>query len=211
MNKLLARDCFSVSKRMRKWTKRLILLGIGAIIITSYLVNKTTHDEDLARLNKEISTLRTLNTKQLQYIDKLNGVLKDQNKIMEQMNKQLENIKERQKRSDEIISRGKEMRATAYDLSVASCGKRKGDPYYGITATGTRATEKRTVAVDPSIIPLGSQLFIVFPSGHKHLNGVYIAEDTGSAIRGNKIDIFLRNSDEAWDFGIKTVKVYMIR
>lgn len=49
-------------------------------------------------------------------------------------------------------------------------GKKPGDRGYGITATGTVATEGRTVAVDPDVIPIGSEVFI---------NGViYIAEDT---------------------------------
>lgn len=61
----------------------------------------------------------------------------------------------------------------------------------GITATGTLATEGRTVAVDPDVIPLGSEVLI---------NGViYIAEDTG--VRGQTIDLFINNHSQAVAMG----------
>lgn len=58
------------------------------------------------------------------------------------------------------------------------------DSYGSATSTGVTAQEGRTVAVDPEIIPYGSEILI---DGH-----VYVAEDTGSALVGNKIiDIFV--------------------
>lgn len=61
----------------------------------------------------------------------------------------------------------------------------------GITATGTMATEGRTVAVDPDVIPLGSEVMI---------NGViYIAEDTG--VHGQTIDMFINNHAQAAAMG----------
>lgn len=51
------------------------------------------------------------------------------------------------------------------------------------TSTGAYATEGRTIAVDPNIIPYGSEVLI---DGH-----VYIAEDCGGAVKGNVIDIFV--------------------
>lgn len=55
------------------------------------------------------------------------------------------------------------------------------------TATGTRVTVNRTVAVDPKVIPLGSWIEINIPGdGWKR----YHAEDTGSAVKGNIIDIY---------------------
>ena len=67
----------------------------------------------------------------------------------------------------------------------------------GITATGTLATEGRTVAVDPDVIPLGSEVLI---------NGVvYIAEDTG--VHGNTIDLFINNHAQAAAMGTYTTSV----
>lgn len=100
-------------------------------------------------------------------------------------------------------------RATAYDLSYESCGKWKGHPQYGMTATGKRATYKRTIATDPKVIPMGSKVKITFPEKWSYLNGVFIAEDTGGAVRGNTIDVFLGdNAKKAVDsFGVQKIIV----
>ena len=71
------------------------------------------------------------------------------------------------------------------------CGKHEGDPAYGITATGTRVTEGRTVAVDPEVIPLGSEVLI---NGHS-----YRAEDTG--VHGDAIDIYVPDHEQAVQMG----------
>jgi 3D (Asp-Asp-Asp) domain-containing protein len=73
---------------------------------------------------------------------------------------------------------------THYCKCTRCCGKND-----GITATGTQATAGRTIAVDPKVIPLGTEVIIDGQS--------YIAEDTGGAIKGNKIDIFCESHEEA--------------
>lgn len=70
----------------------------------------------------------------------------------------------------------------------------------GITATGTQATEGRTIAVDPEVIPYGTMVVI---DGH-----TYIAEDCGGAIKGNRIDIFMDSHEEALQAGVRTVEVF---
>ena len=70
----------------------------------------------------------------------------------------------------------------------------------GSTATGT-PTSTDEIAVDPSVIPLG----------HLHVwidgIGARIAEDTGGAIRGNRIDIWEPSYDECVQFGAQYVQV----
>lgn len=66
-------------------------------------------------------------------------------------------------------------------------GKSPSDKGYGLTATGTIATPNRTIAVDPSVIPLGSEVLIG--------DTTYIAEDTG--VKGKCIDVFVDSHDEA--------------
>lgn len=105
--------------------------------------------------------------------------------------------------SDELV-----MRATAYDLSYESTGKYPGDPYYGITASGTKA-HPGTVAVDPRVIPLGTKLYIASTDGSPDY-GFATAEDTGGAIKGNKIDLFMQDSVACNRFGIRPVKVYIL-
>lgn len=76
-----------------------------------------------------------------------------------------------------------------------------------ITATGTvpvRDSEGiSTIAVDPSIIPLGSLLYV---DGY----GYAIAADTGGAIQGNIIDLYLNSYDECMNWGRQNVSVYLI-
>lgn len=100
------------------------------------------------------------------------------------------------------------MTATAYDLSFKSTGKKPGDRYYGITASGTKA-RPGVVAVDPKVIPLGTKLYIQSLDGTKDY-GFAIAEDTGGAIKGNKIDLFFNTSKEVYNFGRRKVKVYIL-
>lgn len=110
------------------------------------------------------------------------------------------------------------MKATAYDLSAASCGKLPGEPGYGITKSGSRAQTGRTVAVDPEVIPIGSRLRITFPKEYSHLDGEYIAEDTGRLIKGNSVDIFFGEDTKghtdvnqaAMEFGVRYVDVKIL-
>jgi 3D (Asp-Asp-Asp) domain-containing protein len=70
------------------------------------------------------------------------------------------------------------------------------------TAIGLLA-QRGVVAVDPSVISLGSRLFI---EGY----GYAIAGDTGGAIQGMRIDLCFNDYDEAIHFGRQTVKVYIV-
>lgn len=72
------------------------------------------------------------------------------------------------------------------------------------TASGTRVQEGRTIAVDPDVIPLGWWIYIEGV-------GFRRAEDTGGAIKGNKIDVYYDSLEQAIHFGRKKGKtVYVI-
>lgn len=71
------------------------------------------------------------------------------------------------------------------------------------TATGTKPTPGRTVAVDPSVIPYFSNVII---NGH-----TYIAEDTGGSIKGNRVDIVFATHQEALDFGVQYAVVDWVK
>ena len=60
-----------------------------------------------------------------------------------------------------------------------------------------------TVSVDPNVIPLGTYLYI---EGY----GYAVAADTGSAIKGNELDVYFDSSSECYDWGRKTVKVTVL-
>ncbi len=100
------------------------------------------------------------------------------------------------------------MNATAYDLSYASTGKRPGDRGYGITRSGTRA-RPGVVAVDPRVIPLGTKLYIE-SLGSWPDYGIASAEDTGGAVKGNIVDLFMESPTDVSRFGRRKVKVYIL-
>lgn len=85
---------------------------------------------------------------------------------------------------------------TAYTAGPHSTGKWPGDPGYDLTSTGVHAVQGVTVAVDPSVIPYGTKLYI--PG-----IGFRIAQDTGGAIVGDHIDVFYSDEQTAIDFGAK--------
>lgn len=102
------------------------------------------------------------------------------------------------------IDRIMEFQLTAYTAGPESTGKYPGHPLYGITSTGTRATEGRTIAVDPRVIPYGSKVYIEGV-------GIRIAEDTGGAIKNNRIDVYMDDLREAINFGVKkNIRVYIL-
>lgn len=100
------------------------------------------------------------------------------------------------------------MRATAYTADYESTGKNPGDPGFGITATGTVARRSHsgysTIAVDPRVIPLGTKVYV---EGY----GYAIAEDTGGAIKGNRIDVFLPSNSDAYTWGVRWVNLYILK
>lgn len=91
--------------------------------------------------------------------------------------------------------------ATAYFPCVKCCGKWALNRPNGIvyTASGKIAKANHTIAVDTKVIPFGTKVLI---NGKK-----YVAEDTGSAIKGNKIDIYFDSHEEALEYGKKILEI----
>ena len=87
---------------------------------------------------------------------------------------------------------------TAYCNCEECCGKWA----YGPTASGVMPEQGITVAVDPDVIPLGSQVRI---EGDPH---IYIAQDTGSAIKGNHIDLYFDSHADAQEWGLQNKTIY---
>lgn len=92
---------------------------------------------------------------------------------------------------------------TAYCPCTRCCGKDD-----GITVTGTLAAEGRTIAVDPRVIPYGSRVLLIFPNGTQH---TYIAEDCGSGVTGNRVDVFFSDHETARVFGVQSAMAYLTK
>ena len=89
--------------------------------------------------------------------------------------------------------------ASAYTASCKGCS--------GITSTGINLKKNpglKVIAVDPSVIKIGTKVYV---EGY----GYAIAGDTGGAIRGNKIDVFIPNKSDALKWGRKTVKIKILK
>lgn len=74
----------------------------------------------------------------------------------------------------------------------------------GITASGAKVQEGRTIAADWSVLPVGTVI---------ELEGLgqRIVQDRGGSIKGNKLDLFVNNHQDAINFGIQYLKVYIVK
>ncbi|BCB03769.1 3D domain-containing protein [Bacillus sp. KH172YL63] len=100
--------------------------------------------------------------------------------------------------SDKEVVKEVNVTATAYTAHCEGC--------IGITKTGVDLLENpdaRVIAVDPAVIPLGSKVYI---EGY----GYARAEDTGGAIKGKRIDIYMEKEKDALQYGVRDVSVQII-
>lgn len=99
--------------------------------------------------------------------------------------------------------------ATGYTAGYESTGKTSKHPQYGITYSGVKVRRDKnavsTIAADPRVLPLGSILYI---PGY----GYAVVADTGSAIKGRKIDLYFATTKQVYkEWGKKTVVVQLIK
>lgn len=112
------------------------------------------------------------------------------NKALERFKKKLEGA---------VFPTGKfVINASAYTAAADECGKSD-----GITASGLKVKEKRTIACPPQF-PFGTKIKI---DGY----GTYVCEDRGGAIKGNKIDIYMKTKKQAFEFGRRNLLAEVVR
>lgn len=90
----------------------------------------------------------------------------------------------------------KKKKAKKYKITAYCPCEECSEEYKNNTSTGVKAKEGRTVAVDPSVIPYGTNL---------HIKGVgdFIAEDCGGDVKGKHIDIYFESHQKTVEFGVK--------
>lgn len=161
-------------------------------------IYNTTVDE-LQRVNQLHSTLIIIGqTLKLPNGDVSNKIQVASTNPVKQVNQQ----KKEEPASSSVASSPNEqptktlqMEATAYTAYCEGCS--------GITKTGINLRKNpnlKVIAVDPNVIPLGSKVYV---EGY----GEAIAGDIGGAIKGNKIDVFIPTTAEAYSWGRRTVTV----
>jgi 3D (Asp-Asp-Asp) domain-containing protein len=100
-----------------------------------------------------------------------------------------------------------EVTATGYTAGYESTGKQPSHPQYGITYSGVKVRRAlySTIAADIRVFPIGTILYI--PD-----YGYGVVADTGSAIKGRKIDLYFETVEQVYEqWGKKNVKVQVIR
>lgn len=174
-------------------------------------VMETLEKEEAEKLAKEQAEKEVKEKEQKEKVAKEKEVKED----LDEKDKKISQLEKKIKVSSQSPSRSSTSRSqptkdtgstnlgTFSSTAYCSCTKCCGPNAKGITASGTKVKAGRTIAVDPKIIPLGSKVLV---------NGKqYIAEDTGSAIKGKIVDIYFDNHNTALDWGRKNVDVQVIR
>lgn len=101
--------------------------------------------------------------------------------------------------------------ATAYTADINPATGKPDDPWLGMTASGKKAVAGLTIAADPKVLPMNTRVYVegIDAQGKKY-SGIYVVMDTGSAIKGNKIDIFMSTYEQTRNFGRRKMKVYLL-
>jgi 3D (Asp-Asp-Asp) domain-containing protein len=194
---------------MKKSLKKTLLCTALSVIPVAYSYHMY-HD-----LNEQLKRLENQNKQQQKLIKQLQQDVNTNSKNIKESEDRLrqrfdEEVREIEKRIEQIREKYKnnyvysfEGVVTAYTAGYESTQKRKGHPLYGVTASGTKAKQGRTIAMDKSF-PFGTLVKI------EGFNEVFRVEDRGSKIKGNRIDLYFENVEDAVKFGKQKRKIYII-
>ena len=171
---------------------------IGAVVIL-FLTTVCLFDE-LHRVNVKLETLLEAHNETRSILDEIRAEI-DEKDVSQANIPAKEKVEENPLKIENTSEAEKaylgEFRITHYCHCAKCNGKWANQP----TASGVMPEVGRTIAVDPTVVPLGSVV---------EINGKeYVAEDTGSAIKGNRIDIFVESHELALDLGRYYADVYM--
>ena len=160
--------------------------------LRKYVKNKKVIATVISLLVVFITTIKTYANENKE-IENNNSI-----KIEKSINQKEIGIKRRLIEMDNKNIKGRQMKvkASAYTGSPAEGGD--------MTYLGTKCREGYTIAVDPKVIPLGTKVYI------PQFGKVFVAEDTGSAIKGNKIDIFMNSYAKAMEWGIRYIDIIIL-
>lgn len=211
----------SINKLMAAATALVLIVAMiaGCFMLYSYNTKKsidTVRKSLTTTLNElEIVENKLLGTQERlqEEVYKSSGLeksLSDANKTIEEINVELDRVNSELESANITIE---DLKSNEY--SLVYIGNFKLTQYCceeyehicgtgnGITATGTKVTAGRTIAVDPSVIPYGTRVYI---EGF----GWRVAEDCGGAVDGKHIDIAAPTHNEALSIGTRSGGVWML-
>ncbi|MFC4404821.1 3D domain-containing protein [Gracilibacillus xinjiangensis] len=189
--------------------KCLFILLFGLALLSSYslIANISTTDVFASLESSETEPIEFNQAKTKAMIDKKRYVRK-QSKATKYISSEQVNAPATLEETIDLTQYEKmKVVATGYTAGVESTGKSPGHPAYGITYSGVKVKRDiySTIAADTSIFPIGTILFI--PD-----YGYGVVADTGSAIKGHKIDLYYPTVSEVFEkWGKKEVDVYVVK
>ena len=195
-----------VKKSKKNWLRKFIaveyVVVFNLMLISScgYQINSAieNYQSNINQLKQETTTLMNLRYNQVKDEIKVNQTsytaLEEKHVINDSQASQTQN-----KVEDKKVYLGK-FKITHYCACKKCCGANA----QGITASGKRVEEGKTIAVDTKVIKMGSKVLI---DGY----GEYEAQDTGSAIKGNIIDVYVADHNQALKMGVVYKDVYLVK
>ncbi|PFC65556.1 enterotoxin [Bacillus cereus] len=165
-------------------------------------VEKTTTVQDTAKASETVKVQEVIKTKEAPKTSEANQATENARKVAEQKEKQP--VAKETEKNTQSSSREFQVVATAYTADPLENGYKAGDQVKSALGHNLTANPNmKLIAVDPSVIPLGSKVWV---EGY----GVAIAGDTGGAIKGNKIDVLMPDKGTSSSWGRKTVTVKVL-
>ena len=142
----------------------------------------------------------------------LQNEINQKNQEIISLNDKISTQEQQQCACSNVLNAAMDGKHTIAYVGQFACTNYCGEPYphicndglnFGYTFSGAKAESNKTISVDPTVIPLGSTVYI-------EGLGIRVAQDTGGAIKGNRIDIYYDTHQEAIDAGNSTRNVWII-
>jgi 3D (Asp-Asp-Asp) domain-containing protein/DNA-binding transcriptional MerR regulator len=194
----------------------LVAAGFGGTTVSvhnQYQEAKQQHQE----VQKEMQTKNEALQKKVQELEKqteqMQSSIQQKDAELQQTKQQLQDAENKMEESgtalssrsnDAVAVRTLQVKATAYSADPDENGGTINGKV--LTKTGFSLTDNpnaKVIAVDPDVIPIGSTVWV---EGY----GYAKALDTGSAIQGNRIDVFINDKEKMHDWGVRTVQVKIL-
>lgn len=212
---------------MKQSTARNLMIAGSLLVISTILITYSDMNRERQKLKQELESERKISVeltnsynklneeydKQIKFINEqkseinsLNEEIKKKNQAIESKDSKIHSLEQQLEKSQhdsESPMRQLDMELTFYTSGYESTQKKKGDKGYGITASGTVATEGRTVACPPSM-SFGTKLYI---DGF----GYRVCEDRGGAITEGHLDVYVNDVNKAKQLGRQTRRVTIVK
>lgn len=177
--------------RLKRINLILMLLLLTSLVL--HIIFGLEAKRQIAALENEIF----LNKMDISSLERRNALYEEVN---DTLSRRLKECKDEPAEQQEYMG---EFEITYYTAGPESTGKYPGHPAYGITASGTTVKEGQTIAADWSVLEPGTKVFI-------EGIGIRIVEDTGGAIKGNAIDVYVPDVYTALQGGRHMADVYLL-